>query len=75
VLVPWLGSSSTSALDHKFGVIDCTDRISSFFPNLLFKPNIPEMVHFLPKTYKTKRTQKESKIAQTNKTKRLININ
>jgi hypothetical protein len=33
------------------------------------------MHHFLPKTYKTKKTQKESKIAQTNKTKKLTNVN
>jgi hypothetical protein len=51
------------------------DQTSNFFQFCPLSPRLPKMLYFLPKTYKTKRTQKESKIAQTNKTKRLTNIN
>jgi hypothetical protein len=67
-LVPWLGCLSASALNR-------TNKISILFPNLFFKPDTSRNASFLSKTYKTTKIQKESKIAQISKTKRLTNIN
>jgi hypothetical protein len=80
-LFPCLGCSSAGELERECPMIDRTNRMlalhqtSSFFQFCTLSPRLLEMLSFLPKTYKTKRTQKESKIAQTNKTSRLTNIN
>jgi hypothetical protein len=67
-LVPWLGCLSASALNR-------TNRISIFSQICSLSPILLEMLPFLSKTYKTRKIQKESKIAQISKTKRLTNIN
>jgi hypothetical protein len=75
VLVPWFGRSSVGVLDLKFCAIHHTGRIFSFFQICSLSLILPKMLPFLPKTYQTRKIQKESKIAQTNKTKKLTNIN
>jgi hypothetical protein len=57
-LVPWLGRSSAGALNHKFCAIDCIDRISSFFPNLLFKSNTSINASFSSKNLENKENTK-----------------
>jgi hypothetical protein len=74
-LIPWLGRLSAGALNHMFGEIDRTDKISNVSQICSLSPILPKMLHFLPKTFKTRKIQKETKIAQTNNTKRLTNTN
>jgi hypothetical protein len=62
MLVPWFGRSS-AALKHKLSAIDLTVKTSSFSQICSLSPILPKMHPFLPKTNKTKKTQKESKIA------------
>jgi hypothetical protein len=65
----------TSAINRKSPAIDRSNRISSFSQVYSLSSILPEMPPFLRKTYKTRKIQKESKMAQINKTKRLTNIN
>jgi hypothetical protein len=69
-LVPWLGHSIIGALEHGLGAVDHTVRTYSFSKICSLSSILPKMHHFLPKNYETKKVQKESKIAQTNKTKK-----
>ena len=63
------------ALEHRLGAIDCIFKTCSFSQIFPLSPIRQEMLPFLPKNYKTKKTQKENKISQNNKTKKLRNVN
>ena len=71
-LTPLLGRSSAGTLEPRCSAID---RTASLVPILPFMLQFPESLHFAQKPIKRHKTQKGSKIAQTNKTMGLTNIN
>ena len=60
-LIPWLGHSSSSALDRRSPTIVRSGRNFSFSQVCSLSLIFPEMLHFLPKTYKTHKYKKKIK--------------
>jgi hypothetical protein len=60
-LIPCLECSSASALDCKSPVLNRFNRLQ-LFQVCSLNSIFPKMLHFLPKTYKTQKTQKGNKM-------------